>query len=172
MKRIVFLLAVLIPMTSFAQTAFQNDLVQMIKANSEKVIGLAEAIPADDYSWSPAEGVRDVEGVIMHIIGANYFFPTLAGATIPEGIDPRNMANTVKGKDASIEALKASYDFMIKSVLAVPESKLNEEFDFYGTKMTVRGALLVAFGHCEEHMGQLIAYARSNNVTPPWSQSE
>ncbi|MEJ2005463.1 MAG: DinB family protein, partial [Cyclobacteriaceae bacterium] len=163
MKKLIVSIVVCLPLIVHAQSDFQKDLANMIKMNSDKVISLAEAIPADHYNWSPAEGVRDVEGVVMHIIGANYFFPTMAGAKIPEGIDPRNMANTVKGKEASIKALKDSYTFLMSAIADVPDDKLNEEIDFFGTKVTIRGALMLAFGHCEEHMGQLIAYARSND---------
>jgi uncharacterized damage-inducible protein DinB len=171
MKKLLVTIVVCLPLVLSAQSNFQKDLSAMIKMNSEKVIGLAEAIPADKYNWSPAEGVRDVEGVVLHITGANYFFPSMAGAAIPEGIDPMNLANTVKGKDASIKALKESYDFLTSSVANIPDEKLEEEIDFFGNKMSLRGALLLAFGHCEEHMGQLIAYARSNGVVPPWSQA-
>jgi len=169
MKKLLPLLVVLIPLAGFGQN-FQSDLAAMVQANSEKVIGLAEAIPEDHYDWSPAEGVRDVKGVIFHIAGANYFFPTLVGVDMPAGIDPRNMGSTINGKEATIEALKKSYTHMINAIKSIPDERLNETKDIFGQQMTVRAALLVAFGHCEEHMGQLVAYARSNNVTPPWSE--
>ncbi|MEJ2214861.1 MAG: DinB family protein [Gammaproteobacteria bacterium] len=172
MKKLILTLIVCMPLVLYGQSNFQTDLAAMIKMNSEKVISLAEAIPADHYDWSPAEGVRDVEGVVVHIIGANYFFPGMAGAAPPDGVDPRNIANTVKGKEASIKALKDSYEYLMSAISKVPDDKLTEEIDFFGTKITIRGALMLAYGHCEEHMGQLIAYARSNDIVPPWSQSE
>jgi len=168
MKKLFIFLIVLAPATTFGQ--FQSDLAAMIEANSKKVISLAEAIPEDKYDWEPADGIRDVEGVILHIIGANYYFPTLAGAAMPEGIDPRNM--NISGKEATIKVLKDSYAHMMDAIKAVPDEKLNEKIDFFGTPMSIRQVMMLAFGHCEEHMGQLIAYARSNNIAPPWSQSE
>ena len=159
-----------LPVVTFGQSDFQKDLAAMIKMNSEKVISLAEAIPAEDYDWSPAEGIRDVNGVIMHIAGANYFFPTFAGINPPAGVDPRNLAGS--NKEETIATLKASYEHVMKAISSVPDAALAKEVDFFGNKMNVRMALLLAFGHCEEHMGQLIAYARSNDITPPWSQSE
>jgi uncharacterized damage-inducible protein DinB len=170
MKKLFILLIVLAPITVFGQ--FQKDLAGMVKMNSEKVISLAEAIPEDRFDWSPADGVRDVKGVLLHIIGANYFFPTLAGAEMPEGIDPSKMDENISGKKATIKVLKDSYAHLMKAINEVPDDKMNESFDFYGTPMTVRQALMLAYGHCEEHMGQLIAYARSNNIAPPWSQTE
>ena len=44
--------------------------------------------------------------------------------------------------------------------------------DFFGQKMTKRAGLLVLASHSHEHLGQLIAYARSNNITPPWTARE
>lgn len=171
MKKSILLLIVLIPFAGFGQN-FQSDLAAMVQANSEKVIGLANAIPEDHYDWAPAEGVRDVKGVIFHIAGANYFFPSLVGVDMPAGINPRDMASQIQGKEATIEALRKSYDHMINAIKSVSDEQLNETKTIFGQEMTVRAALLIAFGHCEEHMGQLIAYARSNDVAPPWSQSE
>ena len=168
MKKLLFVLLFALPFASFSQSEFQKDLAAMIKMNSDKVIGLAEAIPEENYSWAPAEGVRDVNSVIMHIAGANYFFPTFAGVNPPAGIDPRNLPSSNKAE--TIASLKASYEHVMKAIASVSDDALGKEVDFFGNKMNVRMALLLAFGHCEEHMGQLIADARSNNITPPWSE--
>lgn len=172
MKKVMTYLLAMAPVMGMAQSTFQSDLADMIEANSEKVISLAEAIPEENYDWSPAEGVRSVKSVVFHIAGANYFFPTFAGTTVPEGIDPQSMEKTVEGKEAIIQALKDSYAHVIQTVSEIPDAKLEEKVDFFGNEMTVRSALLLAYGHCEEHMGQLIAYGRANGITPPWSQSE
>jgi len=37
---------------------------------------------------------------------------------------------------------------------------------------TVDGMYLRIIVHDNEHMGQLIAYARMNGIVPPWSKSE
>jgi hypothetical protein len=38
--------------------------------------------------------------------------------------------------------------------------------------MTKQGALMLLLEDQHEHLGQSIAYARSNGVVPPWSKSE
>jgi hypothetical protein len=53
---------------------------------------------------------------------------------------------------------------------AVPEAKLDEAVQVLGQKNTNRGMWIMATVHLHEHLGQLISYARSNNVTPPWSK--
>ena len=57
------------------------------------------------------------------------------------------------------------------SAKAVPEDQLLDDVEFpSGIPMNKRGVMLVALSHVSEHMGQLIAYARANDVVPPWSQ--
>ena len=52
----------------------------------------------------------------------------------------------------------------------VPDATLNEPIEVFGQKNTGRGMWIMAATHLHEHLGQLIAYARANNVTPPWSK--
>ncbi|QCK13855.1 DinB family protein [Mangrovivirga cuniculi] len=170
MKKLLTLLIILAPISVFSQGSLQKDLAGMVRANSDKVISLAKVIPAEKYGWTPNEGVRSINDVVLHITGANYFFPTFVGVEMPDGIDPRNM--NIVGKDASIEALTKSYDHMITAIMSVPDDKLDEMVDVFGSQMTMRSVLLIAFGHCEEHMGQMIAYARTNGIAPPWSEGK
>jgi hypothetical protein len=51
-----------------------------------------------------------------------------------------------------------------------PDAKLDAQIDMFGTKATTRGVWITTATHLHEHLGQLIAYARSNKVTPPWSK--
>jgi hypothetical protein len=52
----------------------------------------------------------------------------------------------------------------------VSEEKVGETIEAFGRKMTARSLWITTATHLHEHLGQLIAYARSNNVTPPWSK--
>lgn len=170
MKRQFLSLLLMIPLTLCAQEV-QNTVAGLIDYNSGKVISLLEAIPEDKFSWNPSDDVRSIGGAALHIAGGNYFFGMLLGAQIPEGVDPMSLESTVTGKENIIEAVKKSYEFISATVKSVPESTMNDELKFPdGTPMSKRGMLMVAFGHCEEHMGQLVAYARSNEIAPPWSQ--
>ena len=51
-----------------------------------------------------------------------------------------------------------------------PEDKLDAPLDLFGNKTTTRGMWISTTTHLHEHLGQLIAYARSRNVVPPWSK--
>ncbi|TRX50457.1 DinB family protein [Fulvivirga sp. M361] len=78
---------------------------------------------------------------------------------------------TISGKANIQAALSKSYEFLVNSAKNVPKDKLLESVEFPGgMPMNRRGIMLLALSHVSEHMGQLIAYARSNDVIPPWSK--
>ena len=53
---------------------------------------LADAIPADKYTWRPAEGVRSIGEVYAHVVSANYGFAKMLGTDFPAGVDPKAIA--------------------------------------------------------------------------------
>ena len=57
-------------------------------------------------------------------------------------------------------------------VTKVESGEFGEEVDFGFAKFNKLAGLLVIMEHNGEHKGQLIAYARSNDVVPPWSAAQ
>jgi uncharacterized damage-inducible protein DinB len=169
MKNILTICALLISSTLTAQMV-QKETSGIISYASDHINQLAEAIPEDKYSWAPDEGVRSVSELIGHVISANYFFGSKMGAMVPEGVNPQSIATDLTTKAELTAALKESTDFIIEAINGVDDAALAEavEFPFPG-EYTTMTAILIAQGHVQEHLGQLIAYARSNGITPPWS---
>ncbi len=147
---------------------FRAEFLAGLAEVEEKLAGLAEAVPAEKYTWRPAEGVRSVSEVYMHVAGGNYFIPRSFGAQPPEGIG-RDL-ETVTDKAKVVETLRQSIAHVRRAVLATPDSDLDREVDLFGGKSTVRGAMSLLANHMHEHLGQSIAYARMLGVTPPWSR--
>lgn len=175
MKRIapalVLAALVLTASTASAQApakGFRADFLHQQAGVEKELLALAEATPADKYSWRPAEGVRSVSEVYMHLAGANYMLPSFAGVKIPEGIS-RDMEKTVTEKAAVIDALKKSFAHLRSAVEATPEAELDKPLKFFGMDSTVRGLYFLIANHEHEHLGQSIAYARMNGIVPPWS---
>jgi hypothetical protein len=73
-------------------------------------------------------------------------------------------------KAAVIAELEKSFAFLRTSMNSTTDAQLNTAMDVFGRKSTARGLWITTVTHLHEHLGQLIAYARSNNVTPPWSK--
>ena len=74
-------------------------------------------------------------------------------------------------RDEIIAELEKSFAFLKESIGVDSDDKLDAAIEMFGQKSTTRGMWLSTATHLHEHLGQLIAYARSNNVTPPWSKS-
>ena len=173
MRRLLLVITVL----SFGAMSAQNDmLVQgtikgILQQNQGQVIQLAEAFSEDQYGWRPMEGVNSVGEALLHVAGANYFIGSKMGIAPPEDVDMMNLAK-ITGKDNIIAALKKSNEFALGVVSKVESGQFGEEVDFGFAKFNKLAGLLVIMEHNGEHKGQLIAYARSNGVVPPWSAAQ
>ncbi|OGC02767.1 hypothetical protein A2V82_11765 [candidate division KSB1 bacterium RBG_16_48_16] len=152
------------------ESAFVTDFFKAYDYSIDHVAQLAGAIPADKYDWRPAEGVRSIREVVLHVAGGNYLFSSLLGSPPPEGVDARGLEKMEVSKEEAIAKLKESVAHAKKAVGMVGEDALNQEVEFFGNKVTKRHLLFIAGGHVSEHLGQLIAYARTNGVAPPWSE--
>lgn len=174
MKRLMFIL--IFALFSFNLLAYQPaDVPVFIKEFQGQVdfvkgrlMQLAEAVPEDKYAWTPAEGVRTAGEVFIHTAKANYFFMSLitgdkskmSGEKIPSD------------KKTALSMLEISFDYVKETAGNFTETDLNREIEAFGMKFSVRNFLVTFLNHCHEHLGQSIAYARINGVTPPWSNQE
>jgi len=136
-----------------------------------QLIALAEATPADKFSWRPAAGVRSVSEVYMHIALANYFLLAATGPKVPAALTAEtDMEKTVTAKADVIGWLKRSLDAVKVAHASAKPDDLARKLKFDGQAATVDGMYLRIIVHANEHMGQLIAYARMSGVVPPWSK--
>ena len=138
---------------------------------ARQTVELANAIPAEKFSWRPAPGVRSVSEVYMHIAIGNYFLLGQAGVKAPPDVAAKlkpDTEKTVTAKADVIQWLKNSQEAVRENYGKIDRQK---KVKFFGTDTTADGVLMRILVHNHEHMGQSIAYARMIGVTPPWSQS-
>lgn len=147
---------------------FRDLFLDQLKDTETKFVSLAEAMPQEKYAWRPGEGVRSVSEVYMHIAGANYFLPNFMGVKPPAGINQGMQKITDKAK--VIETLKDSFAHVREAVTNMPDSDLAKTTKLFGHETTYEGVLFLIANHMHEHLGQSIAYARTNGVVPPWSK--
>ena len=166
-----------IPVEAQTREGVMGDLIRDVTQVEEKIIGLAKAMPQSTYDWRPAKGVRSPAETFMHVAADNYFLPLLMGNAAPAdtGItkDYKTTAAFEKrttNREAIITELEKSFAFLKSSMSSTPDAKLDTPLDVFGQKTTLRSLWIMTTTHLHEHLGQLIAYARSNNVTPPWSK--
>jgi uncharacterized damage-inducible protein DinB len=136
---------------------------------SRQLVALAEAIPAEKYSWRPGPGVRSTSEVLMHIAIENFSLLSVTGPKTPADLTSEELEKTVTAKADVVSWLKRSLD-AVKTAHAVAKPvDLQRKVKINGTDATVDGMYLRILVHDNEHMGQLVAYARTNGVVPPWS---
>jgi uncharacterized damage-inducible protein DinB len=166
-----------LPLAAQTREGVLGDLLKDTADVEKKVLALANAIPESAYAWRPAPGVRSTGEVFAHIASDNYFLPALLDMPAPKetGItkDYKTTAAFEKrpmNKAAVIAELEKSFAFLRTSMNSTTDAQLNTAIDMFGQKGTTRGLWITTATHLHEHLGQLIAYARSNKVTPPWSK--
>jgi uncharacterized damage-inducible protein DinB len=137
---------------------------------SQQLVALAEATPAEKFSWRPAPGVRSASEVYMHIVLANYGLLHYTGPEIPGDLK-EDADKTVTNKPEVIAWMKRSLEAVKTAHLAVKPNDLQRKVKIHDREATVDGMYLRIIVHANEHMGQLIAYARMTGVTPPWSKA-
>jgi uncharacterized damage-inducible protein DinB len=136
---------------------------------SEQLVALAEATPADKFGWRPAAGVRSVSEVYMHIALSNFGLLYSTGVKLPADATSNDLEKTVKDKAEVIRWLKRSLEAVKSARSNLKPADLERKVEIAGRHATVDGIYLRIIVHANEHMGQLIAYARMSGVTPPWS---
>lgn len=161
-----------VPADVQSASGLRKELVQQLDDAEQKFVALAQAVPQEKYSWRPAPGVRSVSEVYMHMAGANFMFPGIAGVKRAPGVAlARDMETSVTNKAQVVDMLRKSFAYAKQAVMDVPEAEMNGTVSMFGQQATRRGVLLVMATHAHEHLGQSIAYARMNGVVPPWSRS-
>ncbi len=138
---------------------------------SRQLVALAEAIPAEKYAWRPGPGVRSTSEVLMHIAAGNFGLLSITGVKAPTELRTVNLEKTVTAKPEVIDWLKRSLEAVKTARAGLAPGDLQRKVKFAGRDATVGGVYLRIIIHANEHMGQLVAYARMNGVVPPWSES-
>lgn len=166
-----FLILALSVQTIQAQNAnnFKDQFIQHFDRAS-RVLSLAEAMPADLYSWRPEEGVFSVEEVYSHIARYNfYYLEESLGIPAPDDVDVANI-ESITGKEEVLEILERSIEHVKNQIGEMPDSKIQAKTEMYGRTVNGQAVLMQLVTHKSEHVGQSIAYARMNGIVPPWNE--
>jgi uncharacterized damage-inducible protein DinB len=135
---------------------------------SSQLIALAEATPEEKFGWRPAPGVRSTSEVYVHIALANFYLLSVTGPKMPADMK-EGMEKSVTSKAEVVDWLKRSLEAVKQAHLAVTPKDLGRKVHIEDRDATVDGMYLRIIVHANEHMGQLVAYARMSGVVPPWA---
>lgn len=148
--------------------SFRDEFLGDLDEVQKKIVDLANAVPADKYSWRPADGVRSVSEVFTHIAGGNYYLATFLGVQPPAEM-PKEIEKITEKKKVLAE-LQKSFDH-VRSIVK-SDTDFERTVKLYGNDTSRRNVYMMMLNHLHEHLGQSVAYARMNGIVPPWSATD
>jgi uncharacterized damage-inducible protein DinB len=163
----VFALAValMVPLAQAKPAGIQAAWGKDAETLSDKFTGLARVM-SGKYDWKPGQGVRSVSDVFNLIVKENRLLAGVLSGTPNTGAKPAPITDPEKLQ----EALKASYVTLQKAITGLSDNDLQTRVKLFGEDMTKQDAVMLILEDQHEHLGQSIAYARTNGVVPPWSK--
>jgi len=140
-----------------------------LQAVNKKCVDLAQALPSDKLTWRPSPDARSFAEVFLHVAGERYGFLSMLGATPPAGFKPGQFDKSTIEKERIVEALNQSWDFTHKTMNAMSNADFAKLLPKLGPQANEGDVIYLLVADAHEHLGQLVAYARQNGITPPWT---
>ena len=175
-RTLAFVLSLAVAAPVSAQ-GLMGEMHRDVNEVQKKMADLAKAMPESSYDWRPGAGVRSVGEVFLHVASDNYLIPISMGMAAPAASGVTSDFKTVEAfekrkltKDQIVAELDASFKHLHQAMGLTTDGNLNETIRFFGQDWTRQRSMVLTVTHLHEHLGQAIAYARSNNVVPPWSK--
>lgn len=143
------------------------------------MISLAEAMPAGTYGFAPKDGAfKDVRtfaqqakhaGAVVYMVSAG-----ILGEKPPVELGDENGPASLTSKEQIVQFLKDAFAYGHKAMLTMTaENQTEMVASPFGSGKTSRGSLASeAAWHSFDHYGQMVVYARMNNIVPPASQPQ
>ena len=140
----------------------------------DKFLALAKAVPADKHGWRPMEKSRSFHQVFAHVAAEGNLESAMFGAKLPAGsvanFDAEETRLNKLPDDQLVEEMDKSRQLLSATVGGLSLEKMNTSIPYYGQPTLPRIAMTYTLNDLHEHLGQLVAYARTNQIVPPWSK--
>jgi len=135
----------------------------------KKFVDLANAVPADKLTWRPAPDSRSFAEVFLHVAGERYGILNLMGVETPAGVDQKHLEKSTSDRARIVEELNRSWEFTQKTIKGMTNAEFAKLLPKLGPQANAGDVVYILVADAHEHLGQSIAYARENGVTPPWT---
>ena len=140
-----------------------------LEAVQKKFVALADALPADKFTWRPSADSRSFAELFLHVAGERYGILGLMGAAKPEGFDGKTFEKSTTDKARIIAELNKSWAFSEKTIHGISNADFAKLLPKLGPQANEGDVVYILVADAHEHLGQAIAYARANGITPPWT---
>jgi hypothetical protein len=161
-------------MGSMNMSAMKDAQVADLQTMKDKFTRLGNEFTEAQFDWRPMEGVRSVKDVLVLMASEGNLFPTMWGAPAPMGAGADFRAEVERlgalSKADLLAEVGKAFDNIIGAAKGMDDAARMKPVKFFGRDTNAGGAIFMAQSDMHEHLGQLIAYARTNHIVPPWSR--
>lgn len=144
---------------------------QMFEPRARFILGAADAMPTDKWTYKPTDAQQTFAQVMAHIVTSNGFLCARIGdGTVPETV---SSSKAEDGKEKITTALRASFDFCRDALSKLDDSKLSQEVSWRGnTKMPRSRPVVELPVDLTDHYAAIAGYMRLNGILPPSAQQQ
>jgi hypothetical protein len=143
--------------------------LQDLQDMQTKFISLAQAVPADKYTWRPGPGVRSIAEVYLHVAGLNFGVAPDLGTMPAPTFQAKGYETSTTDKAQIIEQLQKSFDYTRAAIEKMSNADFAKAVKKYGPDASTGDLVYLIVADSHEHLGQSVAYARINGIVPPWT---
>jgi uncharacterized damage-inducible protein DinB len=146
--------------------------LQDLQGVQKKFVDLANALPADKFTWRPSADSRSFAEVFLHVSGERYGIMSLMGAVPPAGFDGKTYEKSTTDRGQIVEELNKSWEFAQKAINGMTNADFAKLLPKLGPQANAGDVVYILVADAHEHLGQSIAYARENGIVPPWTVAQ
>lgn len=164
MKFLITLVLIGFFQAATAQDAFLEEYLIKWQNGAEYTIELAEAMPEDKYDFKPTPEVRSFREQVVHIMNNMVW---LSSTYLSKTSFKGDLKHKELSKEEILMLLRQATIFAKNTVMNLNAEELDDTVDFFAGPLTKRQILILMNDHMTHHRGQIIVYARMNDIKPP-----
>ena len=143
--------------------------LQDLQIVQDKMVALANAIPADKMTWRPSPDSRSFAEVFLHVAGERYQILGLGGTVPPASFDGKTYEKSTTDPAQIVAQLNQTWEFAQKTINGMSNADFAKLLPKLGPQANAGDVVYILVADAHEHLGQLVAYARENGIVPPWT---
>ena len=150
-----------------AQSSIAEQLRQEWTASRRQVVAIAEAMPADKFSYKATPEVRSFGEIVAHVAGEGKMeMEAVAGVAQPGS--PERF-DSLRSRAEILRALAEFFDYGTMVLAGLTDQQALELVPLRGRQSPRWLIVMQTIGHNKEHYGNLVTYLRLNGIVPPAS---
>jgi uncharacterized damage-inducible protein DinB len=143
--------------------------LQDLKTLQKQFADLADAVPAEKFTWRPGDGVRSFSEVFLFVASLNFSLAPNFGAAPVPGFTQKGFEKSTTDKAKIIAQINQSFEYVRAALEKRSNKQLQTIVKQFGPDASEGDIVFLIVTDAHEHLGQAVAYARMNGIVPPWT---